>query len=479
VAKTNKTKRGSRVAKTHEGGRGVLPTGEQELRRILSTCLLFEKTFYEGGNSLASRLGVACEHVSKEVLISESMRSKHEMHLRHAPLWAACHLTRLHKGADVGNTISSVIVRADEPAEIISMYWKMNGKKAPLSKQLKLGIADALTKFDEYQLAKWDRPSEISLRDVIFMTHPGYAPGKQRPTDDVGLAPAVERSSYKRGATSRHENNLLTKLIMGELKTPDTWEVALSAIPKDDKEKRVAEWTRLLSERRLGALALLRNLRNMDEDGVDDQIVSSALRDCRAHRILPYQLLAAYKFAPAFGRDIEDVMLRGMEGFPQLDGKTCVVVDVSGSMDWELAGRSKMNRMDAACGLAIMLSEMSHRCRVFTFSNSDVEVPQVRGFGLMDAIINSQHHGGTYLGKSLQNIDRKIDGKGFNRMIVITDEQAHDRILPMKNVPDKYLLNVAPYKVGLNTEGGWVRINGFSTSVAEWIAMEESERLFS
>ena len=54
------------------------------------------------------------------------------------------------------------------------------------------------------------------------------------------------------------------RLIAGELATPDTWEAALSS----GADKREA-WERLLREEKLGALALLRNLRNMRDVGVN------------------------------------------------------------------------------------------------------------------------------------------------------------------------------------------------------------------
>jgi len=53
-------------------------------------------------------------------------------------------------------------------------------------------------------------------------------------------------------------------LVAGELATPDTWEVALSAGASVDKREA---WERLLAENKLGAQALLRNLRNMAEPG--------------------------------------------------------------------------------------------------------------------------------------------------------------------------------------------------------------------
>lgn len=60
---------------------------------------------------------------------------------------------------------------------------------------------------------------------------------------------------------------------------------------------------------------------------------------------------------------------------------------------------------------------------MFTFSNDLVELPPRRGFALRDCLDSSQPHNGTYLGRALEKIDQKYD-----RIIVITDEQAHDRV---------------------------------------------------
>ena len=51
-----------------------------------------------------------------------------------------------------------------------------------------------------------------------------------------------------------------------------------------------------------------------------------------------------------------------------------------------LSARSEMTRMDVACSLAMIGREMFEDLRVFTFSNSLVEVPGRRGFALRDAI---------------------------------------------------------------------------------------------
>ena len=81
-----------------------------------------------------------------------------------------------------------------------------------------------------------------------------------------------------------------------------------------------------------------------------------------------------------------------------------LLVDTSGSMDAPLARRSEMVRMDAACGLAVLLREVSEAVEVYSFSDKLVRVPSRRGFALRDAIVSSQPHGGTQLGHALRSL---------------------------------------------------------------------------
>ena len=46
-----------------------------------------------------------------------------------------------------------------------------------------------------------------------------------------------------------------------------------------------------------------------------------------------------------------------------------------------------------------------------------MKVPPRRGFALRDAIINSQPHGGTYLGRAVTEIDRTGVGKVNKRKL--------------------------------------------------------------
>jgi hypothetical protein len=356
------------------------------------------------------------------------------MKLRHAPLLLVREMARLasHRVL-VGETLERVIQRADELAEFVAIYW--SDGRVPLSKQVKKGLAAAFVKFDEYALAKYNRPGSIKLRDVLFLTH-----AKPRDEAQVGL---------------------WRRLVDGELVTPDTWEVALSA----GGNKRET-WERLLAERKLGALALLRNLRNMQIAGVDESLVRGSLRAMKTDRVLPFRFIAAARYAPQWEEALEQAMFSCVEGAAKLKGKTVLLVDVSGSMDYQLSACSEMKRMDAAYGLAILLREICEEVAVYSFSDKTKLVPARRGFALRDAINSSQPHSGTMLGQAVNDVAGKYD-----RLIVITDEQAHDSVPAPKG--KGYVINVASFKNGVGY-GKWTHIDGWSESVVEYIRELES-----
>src|SRR3990167_8398750 len=92
---------------------------------------------------------------------------------------------------------------------------------------------------------------------------------------------------------------------------------------------------------------------------------------------------------------------------------------------------------------------------------------------LVHAVGESQNHGGTYLAGALEGLKNICQP---HRLIVVTDEQAHDGITPAW-AAHSYLVNVAPYKPSLDTTQGWMRISGWSERLVDWIKAEESESL--
>jgi 60 kDa SS-A/Ro ribonucleoprotein len=333
-----------------------------------------------------------------------------------------------------------VIQRADELGEFVALYWKE--KKQPLSAGVKRGLARAFTKFDAYQLAKYNRESTVKLRDVLFLCH-------AKPRN------AEQAADWK-------------KLVDGTLSPPDTWEVALSA-----RQGKKETFERLLEEGKLGGMAVLRNLRLMTAAGVSPKLIRQRLGNGVA-RALPFRFVTAARYAPKLEDALESAMLKGIAGLTKLEGSTGLLVDVSGSMNYRLAKKGETTRMDAAAGLAILLREKAEEFCIATFSEACVELPPRRGFALRDAIVKSQAHSGTYLKRALTQLHGNAEWKGLNRLIVVTDEQSHDGILPAWT-RKAYVVNVAPYKNGLSYGNGWTHIDGWSERVVDYITAVEKE----
>jgi hypothetical protein len=238
------------------------------------------------------------------------------------------------------------------------------------------------------------------------------------------------------------------------------------------KDKR-ENFERLLHEGKLGGMAVLRNLRLMLASGVDPKLIRERLEKGVA-RALPFRFVTAARYAPKLEDAIESAMLKGIAGLEKLPGSTGLVVDVSGSMDGTLSGKSETTRMDAAAGLAILLREKAEEFSIATFSDACVELPPRRGFALRDAITGSQKHSGTYLKRALTELHEKREWRGLDRLIVITDEQSHDGILTAWT-PRAYVVNVAPYKHGVSYGSGWMHVDGWSERIVDYIAATEAE----
>ncbi len=426
MAQLNRPVRHSPIT-THEGGPAARINPYQQLRRSVLSCLLWEDEFYEDGKSIADRISQVAAMVPAAKLATLAIEARNVFNLRHVPLLLLDVLSQTGPML-TAETVAKVISRPDELAELLAIYWR-NGRKAP-TRQMRYGLQRAFCKFDEYGLAKYDRDGVIKLRDVLRLARP-------KPISD-------------------EQSALFAKIKARSLKAPDTWEVALSG----GADKRET-FERLLAENKLGYLALLRNLRNMAQAGVSDEAVRSAIIARKgAARVLPFRYVAAARAAPQYEPYLDQALCEAISEMPPLPGKTVVLVDVSGSMDWKLSEKSDLNRIDAAAALGAIVSG---DIRLFTFSNAVVEVPPRRGMAGIDAICDSQQHGGTYLGMAVEKINDQIK---YDRIIVITDEQSADR------VPDPvgrgYLINVASAQNGVGY-GHWTHVDGFSESVLRFI----------
>jgi len=424
--------------RTHEGALSVNVSAAKELRRTVMANMLFEDAFYESGVDSATRMANLIKGTSFADAAQIAIDAREKFKLRHVPLFVLREMLRIHKGRQMGDLIERVIQRPDECGELLALYWKEN-KDAPLTAQLKVGLARALKKFNEYQLAKWNKDGAVKLRDVLFLSH-------ARPNDEA-------------------QKILFDKIAANKLETPDTWEVQLSG--GADKK---ATFERLMTEKKLGALALLRNLRGMLEVGVSEDKIRDALAAMSAERVLPFRFISAAKHAPRLEDALEQAMFRCLAEVPKLGGKTALLIDHSGSMAAAVSAKSEISRFDAAAALAMILREVTDRCRVFTFAAQCIEVPPRRGFAMVQAVKAVVNPVNTMLGSAVRHVYREFPE--CDRIIVVTDEQSQDR--PPHPQGRGYIVSVGGYKNGI-AYGPWISIDGWSEAIVEYMRASEEE----
>jgi len=462
MAKIN-VKPQAKMVTTHEGARVIECDNSEKLRRAVQACMLWEDSFYVDGKTHASYISELIGKVKASVAQQVAIDAREKYKLRHAPLLVAREMLRHpnHK-MFAADTIEKIIQRPDELTEFLAIYWtdqvqkgtKRVGydsvpnlvsefKKTPIAAQAKKGLARAFTKFDEYQLAKYNRDGAVKLRDVLFLSH-------AKPKDEA-------------------QAQLWKRLVNGELATPDTWETNLSA---GASKKETFE--RLMKERKLGGLALLRNLRNMTQAGCDEKLIRESIRNMKVERILPFRFITAAKYAQKYEDVLEEAMLKCLGSMDKMPGKTVLLVDVSGSMQGALSGKSEMNRFEAACGVAMLAREVCEDVAIYTFSNSVRAIAPRRGFGLRDEITRKAEWGGTYLKGAIESINKS---EKYDRIIVFTDEQSHDGVGSIAKGANGYIVNVASYINGVGYNTNWVHVNGFSEATIDYIREYEKEFL--
>lgn len=436
------------------GMKAAKQNAESLLRRAVMACLMWEDIAYESGASIAKNIAELIAKVDPKIVYGIAVEARMKQKLRHVPLFIAREMARLteHKKL-VGKLLPEIINRPDEIMEFMAMYWK-NGK-TPISKQVKVGLAAAFQKFDEYAFAKYNRDTQVKLRDVMFMVHP-------KPFN---------------------KEELFKKIADDAMETPDTWEVAISAT-KDKK----SEWSRLVSEKRLGALAFMRNLRNMEDCGVPRDIIQSGFSTINPQWLLPLNYFAAAQAAPNWTREIENLMLAGFSKAPKLKGHTIFVVDVSGSMQSTISDKSKFARMDAACAMAVMASECCEHISIYATAGNDwsrihqtQKVNPYRGFALSNEILSQKGRlggGGIFTRQCLEYI--KGIEKDADRIIVFSDSQDCDitNKVPAPFGKRNYIVDVSSNAHGINYDGVWdAEISGWSEHFLEYIMAYEGNEI--
>jgi len=346
---------------------------QEELFRLVTTSFLND-TFYKTKEEELSRL----QDLIQECLIidpafvlwlAETARIEYNMRTTtHVLIWE---IVKTLKGENfkLKDFIYNSITRVDDMVEILSYIlpegksnkkdrkWKLSHSLVKAYKQLlwfktkKWIIVE--WKFNEYQLAKYNRKGKINLKDLVVLSH---------------------------------SNSILSwKILNNELKTPFTWEVEISKLDKNDYLKRFEVWNRLLSEKKLPYMALLRNLRNISNDYIEYAKYNNlTLTDIKKSTFLkntinyltnkevvlkskqmPFRYLSAYKTMKELKKDNDNedsktnliynifiswIKIAATHSVKNLEikWKTAIFADVSYSMESPVSSKSKINCIDIA-----------------------------------------------------------------------------------------------------------------------------------
>lgn len=447
------------------GGMGALAAKQSnidQLKRIVLANLLWEDVAYCDGKKTAEEIERFIPLCKAEDVYDVALAARTLQKLRHTPLFLASEMCKYPEHRlFVRDLLPKIITRADMLTDFLSIYWK-EGKK-PLANQAKKGLAAAFHNFNAYKFAKYDRDAAIKLRDVMFLVHP-------KPYDEK-------------------ETELFKMVASRTLPVPETWETMLSA-GKDKKET----WTKLITEKKIGGLAFLRNLRNMRNADVDKKVIKYGFENLKASMLLPMNFLQAARMNPEFERDIEDAMITSWSNLPKIPGRTLFILDASGSMIYaRISNKSELTRFDAAKAMAMLAANQCEDFELVVTAGSDytrkhssevIKYPS-KGFNLLKQIDEARSRlggGGIFTRQCLEWSREQFTGE-FDRIIIFSDSQDCD--YPNKRTPKpfgkyNYICDISSELHGVNYRGIWdAEISGFSESFLQFIAAYEGiENLF-
>jgi hypothetical protein len=251
-----------------EGNPAYAMSPKAKLVTQVLTSFFDEAKFY-GDNS--EELQATVEEVIKAdpaFVAKLAVFARREFHMRSVSHVLTAYLAHEVEGKPyVRRTVKGVALRGDDVTEIMAFYLNTFGK--PIPNSLRKGIADVLTGFDEYTLAKYKGSDKaLKMRDLLCLCRP-------KPRDDAQAA-------------------LWKRCLEGTLATPVTWETQLSA-----NGNNARTWENLIDSGKVGYMALLRNLRSIIQAAPSNQEKVFAMIEnpeaVRRSQQLPFRFLSAYK----------------------------------------------------------------------------------------------------------------------------------------------------------------------------------------
>lgn len=378
MARFNESSKGTNKTTNYEGGEAYKLTPELKLYTRVCTSML-QSTFYE--KSVSAQLAKLRDLIGKvdPLFVAQlAVYAREQMHLRSIPLVLAVELAKIHSGDNlVRRMLNRVIARPDEITEALAYYSLANNRRGikklgKLQHQFKKGVGDAFNKFDEYQLAKYNREGVVTLKDAVKLTHP--KPGNEK------------------------QSQLIKKVLEGNLDTPETWEVKMSQAGQKRASKKET-WEEMINSNKMGYMAMLRNLRNFLKEDVSKECIDKVCakisdpREVRKSKQLPFRFLSAYRalvgsprtrqwgminddgmpdhpYRQKIVKALEKAVKISAQNMPLLDGSVLIASDVSGSMIQQISENSSVYQYDIGILMGMMAAERAENLTYGMFGST-------------------------------------------------------------------------------------------------------------
>ncbi|MFC5941736.1 TROVE domain-containing protein [Micromonospora harpali] len=487
-------------AMTAEGASGFLRGQQAELFLLAVSNMVGTDTFYEAAADRDARFRelVAAVAVADPDWFARFVPwLRTGALLRSASVVAALEGSRAQVAAGVPGSravVGAALQRADEPGEALAYWLGRHGRSLP--KPVKRGVADAVVRlYHERSLLKYDSDGDaVRFGDVIELTHPVARDARQGDLFRHALDRRHKRDNPLPESltvlAARAELMALPVQRRREVTDPAvlgaagmSWEALAGwrQAPMD-----AAAWEAIIPT--MGYLALLRNLRNFDQAGVGDAVaeaVAAKLTDpgeVARSRVLPMRFLSAYNAAPSlrWAYPLERALQQALANVPALDGRTLILIDTSGSMNSTFSRDGTLRCWDAATVFGLALAARARDATVVSFSHASRVFPAVAGESVLAAVRRFREGGYFYGGGTQTEQAIRRHYAGHDRVVVLTDEQAHwhgspDVTAAVPTHVPTYTWNLVGYRVGhAPTVGNRHTFGGLSDAAFAMIPLVEA-----
>ena len=529
---------------THEGAKGLTQTPVSELIGILSTGM--ENTFYEKETEREKRFREVIGKVAKKDVAFAAkalVYARTVLGQRSVTHFGAVELLPYLQGDQLGKKFFSkrdkkaqtggIIWRLDDMAEILSAYLAKNGIGTDthwtLPNSIKKGFKDAIENADTYELAKYQQKNRgVSLVDIVNLVHPvetaknghifvseeeylkassgtkfatrGYFKNEKGEVQVPALR-ALVLGILKQFNTVEDKNSESGKVVAERVKSGEITAEQASVVLNEAKTENYSE---LIKTKKIGYLALLRNLRNIIKTGGKDLLDSACellteKEFIRKSLVWPHTIDLALEIMllEFSGRElgkVAEALDRAYElSIPNLkdllpEGRTAVVFDTSGSMssgNVNLGGQGKLSNKCPAEKAALVAATFAKGVYgdVYHFANA---AEKIAGWNPNDSVNTLKQKFMSYSGRQGHgtNFGSCFDlfvsqNTAYDRIIIISDEQDgygsvernYEAYCRRFGTPYVYIINVCGYQTTAPIKTGQkvFRLFGYTQDIYEKI----------